>query len=497
MPTGHAPTSDWVVVEDVPILDEHELRDEAGNLIAVIDEARLQDIAARNNARMQTGDEAPVVIGHTKDGVKETSQPEIVGFARDYKVKPFRGTGRKVLTATMRFFKDQVDKVRRFPRRSIELWLKDWKIDPISLLGATTPERDLGLLQLSHTAPWRYQRVLPLQYSRDNTDNPDGIPRGTQYDEQTQAVLSAFLQSDLGQFLQALMEAAQAESSNPQPPMQDPMSMNPSPFDFPPQPGLPQGPGMAPQGMAPGQGLPPGTMPPGGPGSMPPSQAQAAPDNPVRYGGSPAGGGNTYVPGTGGQGTYGPPRRMTYAAPGYPTYGPPAVPSATGHAAPVQYQADDADRVRLIRDRDQALLARYARAFELQQAQIEDMRVRFQRAERERDLLQLEAEGYLLDRVEELDYCQGMPEDYYQQHLSLIRKRYARAPVATGFNLPGRIQYSAPAYGQMAPTPPHSPGLHSREQMMEIANRALAEGRDFMDVYQSQAAAPPVPTQTF
>jgi hypothetical protein len=146
--------SDYIVVRGVPILDEHVIRDDDGHPIAHLNAKRLEKIAERNNKRIQeTGDLIPIIVGHTKgevgEYVPEEDQPEIVGYAGRLSVGPLFRTGRRAIKATFKFFRNQLHKIRLYPRRSVELWLSDWKIDPISLLGATTPERDLGLLQLS------------------------------------------------------------------------------------------------------------------------------------------------------------------------------------------------------------------------------------------------------------------------------------------------------------------------------------------------------------
>src|SRR5690348_10993768 len=166
--------SKLIEVPDVAILDEHSIRDKDGKILAKIDEARLKQIAEVNNKRIKdTGDMIPLVIGHTKgevgEYVPEDQQPEIVGYAKNLRVGKFKNTSRKAIHATFQFFKDKLDKVRNFPRRSVELWLSDWKIDPISLLRATTPERDLGLLQLSKGGKKVYKRILksPLKFQKE------------------------------------------------------------------------------------------------------------------------------------------------------------------------------------------------------------------------------------------------------------------------------------------------------------------------------------------
>lgn len=141
---------DYVTVPAVPLLDEHVLTDRTGQTEAVIDAAFLNVVAANNNARVErTGDATPLVIGHTRDGAPETEQPPLVGYATNFRVGDFDASGRQALFADFHVRRDRGDVLRDYPRRSVELWVKKQEIDPISLLGATTPERDLGILKYS------------------------------------------------------------------------------------------------------------------------------------------------------------------------------------------------------------------------------------------------------------------------------------------------------------------------------------------------------------
>lgn len=338
---------DMIVKHHVPILDEHELKDNNGNVVIRLDKNKLREIVNVNNKRIgDTGDEIPLVIGHTKDDATENQQPEIVGYATDLKVEPFFKTGRKCITATFKFFKNTVQKVRGFPRRSIELWLSDYKIDPISLLGATTPERDLGLLRLSKTGVKKYQRTI------DMDENQMGAPsEGGPNQEIVDAVINALQQTDVWQFLSQL--ASQAGQD---------------------------------------QGEPEGAMPPEG--AVPPEGAM-----PPDAGAPPMGDGAEEVP---------------------MDAGAPLPEESAEEEQPVQASRKKYDRIRL---------SRIEQENQVLQKELHGFKVKFQRAEREKDLIELEAEGYLLDRGEELGIVQGMPEKTYKSHLQIIRKRYQKAPI--------------------------------------------------------------------
>jgi hypothetical protein len=151
----------WVTVNDVPLLDEHEMTDEAGNPVAYVDRAALQEIAANNNKRViETGDPATLILGHTSDDPRAPEKPA-KGFVVNYKVKPFKRdpqTG-QVLYAIHGDYKvrpKNAHLIEEFPRRSVELWWNKKELDPVAMLGGTTPERDLSVIirkaRLRHTA---------------------------------------------------------------------------------------------------------------------------------------------------------------------------------------------------------------------------------------------------------------------------------------------------------------------------------------------------------
>jgi|694.fasta_scaffold00982_8 hypothetical protein len=331
--------NEMIVKHHVPILDEHELKDGKGNVVIRLDQKKLSEIVRVNNKRMgSTGDEIPLVIGHTKDDASEDDQPEIVGYATNLKVEPFFKTGRKCITATFKFFKHAADKVRGFPRRSIELWLSDYKIDPISLLGATTPERDLGLLRLSKGGVKKYQRTIGM-------NDQQGIIEG---------VLAGLQQTDVWQFLTQLSQQGGAE-------------------------GAPEEGGMPPEGM---------------PGEQPPMPEQGMED-----------------PSMGGE--------------------QPPMPEEGGEEPMPEESTEEEEPIRQSRSGkyDRIKLSRVEQENQLLQKEIRTIKIKFQRAEREKDLIELEAEGYMLDRGEELALVQSLPETTYRSHLQIIRKRYQRAPL--------------------------------------------------------------------
>lgn len=175
------PHIDWnsdpgfVIVDGVPILDEHTLHlpadREKGTPAQTlhVNAQVLAQIAANNNRRaLETGDTVMLIEGHTRDDAPEYQQPDIVGEADNFRLAPLFNTGRQAIFARFKFRKtpDVLAKLKanKFPRRSVELWTDRWEIDPIALLGATAPERDLGVLRLSRIYGKRVNQDGKLRY---------------------------------------------------------------------------------------------------------------------------------------------------------------------------------------------------------------------------------------------------------------------------------------------------------------------------------------------
>lgn len=123
----------------------------------------LEKTAETMNAKFKaTGDLCPIVVGHTVKDAKEIDQPPAVGFLHNYDVAPFGDKQVPTLWAD-HYIRKQVELpingvpmrlsakqlCEMYPRRSGEIWLGTYEVDPHSMLGATTPHRSLGILKLS------------------------------------------------------------------------------------------------------------------------------------------------------------------------------------------------------------------------------------------------------------------------------------------------------------------------------------------------------------
>lgn len=106
--------------------------------------AKLETLARNTNRREQEeGVPMGIVIGHTPGRKEEEIQH--VGYARNHRVAKF-GPKQKLGIVSDFYYKPECyEKAKQYPHRSIERWVDDEIMDPVSLL-ARTPQLDLGLL---------------------------------------------------------------------------------------------------------------------------------------------------------------------------------------------------------------------------------------------------------------------------------------------------------------------------------------------------------------
>lgn len=352
--------NDYVIVEDVFILDEHQMK--IGDKVIDINEQKLQDIADRNNRRIHnTGDEIPLIIGHTKDGADEKDQPEVVGYAYNLRVRDFMNTGKKAIAATFKYHKASADLAKKFPRRSVELWTRDWKLDPIALLGATTPERDLGLVRFKRKGPRKYSRLLPMTGTQDTNEIVAGV-------------VAALQQSDVWQFVQSQMRANQGME----------MGIDDS---------------LLPANEEDDSLLPEEEM--GLEEEVPMEEGEEGLEEEV-------------------------PEEETTGVEGED---PDAVEEEPEEKEPVRMNRQDEDDVKVrlsrVEKENGDLVAKLSAA----EVAVQEIKLKYQRAQRDAELMGLENEGYLFDRKEELDHVSNLSEEAYASHINIIKKRYQRAPV--------------------------------------------------------------------
>jgi hypothetical protein len=143
--------------------------------------------------------------------------------------------------------------------------------------------------------------------------------------------------------------------------------------------------------------------------------------------------------------------------------------SSKGNAAPAKRPSGPQ---KLQRSNGSGQLLRFQKQVGRLAKENETLRLKFQRSERERDLMELAAEGFDFDPVEELDYVTQLPDDHYNYHLNRIKKRYQRAPVGEArFNLEM----------SRSPQPNGTSSGRTAEQARQVAAYATKKGISYED----------------
>jgi len=197
------PAERFVTLRDVPVFVEHETIAKDGRRLR-FGRAELEAVCRRCNQRIdQTGDYAAVTLGHTPAPGEQKPEPPVVGFAGPFRLGK---VGDKwAILADMHIYREDVERVKKYPRRSPELWLEKTYdrmfMDPIALLGAEAPRLDMGLMMLYQA---RREGVLVEKYaavhpSAANVFVPDHEPEDYQKEE-----TMALSQEDIQQLIEAL-----------------------------------------------------------------------------------------------------------------------------------------------------------------------------------------------------------------------------------------------------------------------------------------------------
>lgn len=448
----------FVTVRRVPVLDAHADDPERGPVSADL----LATIAERSNARAARGDFPALILGHTrpKRDREEIEQPPVVGYASGFHVADYQG--RPCLHCDFHVHARDAAYAKTFPFRSVErLDSPDDFVDRIALL-RTPPQRDLGALHYARADDG--QPVRRLIYGRAFPRSDDGASPG-------------FLRSD------------HPEPPTPNPSedatMADPTAMAPPPDPAaaappPPAPDPAAAPSMTIGQMAPEQfvalivegfrqalheeagapddadmdqeGAPDEAGPDEAGGEGPPVAEQDGADESMgdepdpaedeerdQYEASEAGPDNTYAPGDCSAG-------------------------------------DDKEKRRMYQESQRIKRHKYERDA-AQQRQVNDLLIqgmgelehKLRRVLYEKTLIQLEAEGYEIDRADEMESLKlESTPDYEASQEARIRKCYRRSPVGT------RTQVGVANFTPPAPAEPPRP--MGRDQTLAVANYVMKQG---------------------
>lgn len=163
--------SKWRIVPNVPVFDEHDEEVEEPEQgpdgkpvidpmtkkprmvkkIERFDRQSLETHARNCNNMVATGNPPGLTLGHTKDDAPEPSQPETVGYGRNFRVVYSPTLGRDVIVYDEYFDPEKfIDKdVSTYPFRSCERWKGGQYFKPIALL-KREPRRNLGIVTYHH-----------------------------------------------------------------------------------------------------------------------------------------------------------------------------------------------------------------------------------------------------------------------------------------------------------------------------------------------------------
>ena len=382
----------FVVKPGVPILKTHTYKQktnvngEPKTIVREIDESRLNLIVENSNARAANDDFGLIFLGHTDDDKPEDEQPPIVGYMKDYRVGEW--AGKPCVLADFYIDKARKGEAASYPRRSAETWYHESDpernfIDAVSLL-KRTPEQDLGLL----TFEARNGEKLRFAAIGDEPQTDEGA-MGLSDDDLAK----------IGEMIGTAFKAGFELFGKMQNMTTDPATQG--------------------EGAAAEQNDMDGTSDDDEP-SMEQAEAPPTTDNDdekakeKNEAGSTPSGTNTFVPSDDDD------------------------EKGKEKMAADCNDTDDAtqEKNRMKRDSDAIALGRYERritTLETKLKTVEAENATLQRNarkdRRERDLIQLEAEGYVLDRAEELEDGLDKDDVAWGKHVTKIKARYSRNPI--------------------------------------------------------------------
>jgi hypothetical protein len=430
----------FVVVRNVPVFAEHETTARNGQRLK-FGRNELAAIVERCNRRIrETNDYATVTIGHTSEPGSGATPPPVIGFAGPFRLGTIGPPERQryAILADFRVYKEDAHALKRYPRRSPELWLEDkyeeMFLDPIALLGAEAPRLDMGLLysaarggrlveRYAAASPGAMNAFVPGQVDRKSryagsdvsgaNTMPlptDAQPAGGLSPEAINQIIEALRQTDVWQFVEQQMMAGGGQ------PGADAGGM----------PGAPGAPAPAPAMPAPA----PAPAPAAGP---PAPDAGGAPDDgggfgddsePKKYGAGEVPGGDV----------------MNDPAPGEGDVLDGPSPAAGGYdkGGPEKFSARD----QLVRERE-----RYNKL----QQRVVALEAREADANRRAVLVTMaHEEGFLIDPaklMEKLCYSKVSNKEF-ENHIAILREHGNRIPIGDSLpalgqhNVDGPEQYS-------------------------------------------------------
>lgn len=227
------PDEEFVHRLDVPVFEEHATVGRDGVPVRY-DRAALQAIVDRCNSRISdTGNFAALSYGHTperEEMAKGAKIPELAGFAGPFRMGMVGADRpRWAIFQDEHYYRDEAGKVKKYPRRSPEVWLEprmeDRFFDPVAVLGAEAPRLDMGMRccrtasgklieKYSATFPGGADTCAPAEVTipreKHSADQSQEAGSMALSPEDLQQIVSAIQQTEVFQWAAAKMQEDQA-----------------------------------------------------------------------------------------------------------------------------------------------------------------------------------------------------------------------------------------------------------------------------------------------
>jgi hypothetical protein len=167
--------SHWDGTDDnVPIFVEHVAKNDKGEILYQIDEARLNAISDEIN-RLYAQDGCPIkmISGHTQDPTKvpQAQQPPLLGWGVGAHVGPWGPQGKKAVLVNRVFYNKGCKALAaQLPERSPEFYPGSNRIKAVALL-KTDPRLNMGVMIYNeHHQPVRQAPEVKLYYGSDGAE---------------------------------------------------------------------------------------------------------------------------------------------------------------------------------------------------------------------------------------------------------------------------------------------------------------------------------------
>lgn len=130
-------------------MHEHDIENDDGTIFRRVDKSVLEELAANNNRNvLETADPAVIIVGHSSD---EPGAPElpVKGFVVNYRVKPYKRdekTGQTIYAVygDYKVRPEHKGVLKDYPFRSVEYHTRQNELSAVAKLGSSKSQQNLG-----------------------------------------------------------------------------------------------------------------------------------------------------------------------------------------------------------------------------------------------------------------------------------------------------------------------------------------------------------------